>query len=1048
MPSNRTLFDYIQMPIVLALIGITFFSGYHFFYTNAYNDSLSDTNNIAQLSTYLNTVKKKGENVVAWIDIVKNGVLANNDQIYTHSNSSVTINFFNGNSINLSENTLVKLEQSGINVEKGILDIVLSKNNPSLSFYIKGKEYKLKSLGNKKAKIKIIRTKNKSDIISNSGSVEVSSGISKKTINKNQIFSYQHDKNKETINEIKISSISPTQNFISYSYPPHKVLFKWQSSLKKAQYKLNVSKTIDFKKIISKKKIKTNKAKLSLKMPGRYYWQVISTKNKKHYSSTVSSFVVQDKSPLKLFTPYEQEYFIIKERVTPLKHYSIHFNWEERETSEYILELNFNNSNKIFKTEDNRFSIDLIKHLNDENDIFQTYKWRIREDRKDATWSKLQSFRIVLRKKPNGPTLVRPRNFHKTTHYFPDHMKYNFKWKPDSYALEYQLEISKDQHFKDIILSEIIEKNKFKWDTNKYGNYFWHVKSIFNKDDTSKFSNPFKFSAILEDVEFKKGEGIRFELKRPDQKIKFEWKGPKKKKNTVYIFELSSKQNFSKIDKRIKSKTKFVEFGIPKTGIFYWRTKQLYKNKKTRFTKPKQITVVPAPPPSTPVLAPEKEIEIQIRRNQSSMNNILKKCLNFIFPPVYAEEAKTFVKIKWLKNPDAKKYILEIYQDNKLENQILRQELGHNFFEWDNPKIGEYYWRISIIDFWNRQTQYSNISKLKVVFPKKYKKLKIPQLIIPKHNSITQRGKKETILFKWKHKDNFSKNILYRVEFAKTLSFKKIEYFEETENNFLKITPVRLKRLKKFYWRIKAVDNIFYRYSKSKRRRIIVKAPSPLAKQNSSKELSNDNIKIFKPHIIFGQAPTITSYQQTDKDFNAIVSGTALMSFNLSLASPISTRYMGELEISRQTGKVYKDQSYQSKDILLKLGRNSFYSNSWVHTIFLGFHQNSITTYELSNETSMSSSNESFTGLHLGNRFFFRSINNNYHKFDISFSALNMTKIKVAYNYNYVMGKKWAISAGPSYIKSSYTGKTSEISKSEIQLFVGIDFFPRGASNR
>ena len=66
-------------------------------------------------------------------------------------------------------------------------------------------------------------------------------------------------------------------------------------------------------------------------------------------------------------------------------------------------------------------------------------------------------------------------------------------WNDDENVSTYQIQISKDTDFQEIIFSENIDQNFYNIDKLEFNsNYFWRVKSINNCSE-SNFSNPFSF---------------------------------------------------------------------------------------------------------------------------------------------------------------------------------------------------------------------------------------------------------------------------------------------------------------------------------------------------------------------------------------------------------------------------------------------------------------------------------------------------------------------------------------------------------------------------
>ena len=69
---------------------------------------------VASIVEQLKTVKRKRDYYQGWVDVKPGDGLSQNDEIYTHEQSSAHIKFTNGPEINLFENSLLRIKSGKI----------------------------------------------------------------------------------------------------------------------------------------------------------------------------------------------------------------------------------------------------------------------------------------------------------------------------------------------------------------------------------------------------------------------------------------------------------------------------------------------------------------------------------------------------------------------------------------------------------------------------------------------------------------------------------------------------------------------------------------------------------------------------------------------------------------------------------------------------------------------------------------------------------------------------------------------------------------------
>ncbi|TNF30899.1 MAG: hypothetical protein EP319_03755, partial [Deltaproteobacteria bacterium] len=253
--------------------------------------------------------------------------------------------------------------------------------------------------------------------------------------------------------------------------------------------------------------------------------------------------------------------------------------------------------------------------------------------------------------------------------------------------------------------------------------------------------------------------GVRIELRKPDQQVEFNWDGEETQK---YKFELSEIPNFEKvlITKSVASNQTKVSF--PKTGVFFWRAKKIDADGNVIFQRPVKVIVKPTPPPTKPVL--EEEIRLKIKEKSSSFH---ERIINTFLSSAFAQSR--FVEIPMPDNEDAKSYKIEIYADERGERLLKTGVTSETVYQFENPDAGTYWFRVSIIDYWDRESPFSDLAKMIVEdVPRPVKKEESRGqvvLISPVHG---HKLVKDSLTFKWKSEseDDYIFELSEKVDFS------------------------------------------------------------------------------------------------------------------------------------------------------------------------------------------------------------------------------------------------------------------------------------------
>ncbi len=1037
-------YNYIFNTIVPMMLLLATFSGYKFFF-----DDYDPFNNnsrviIAHVENPRNTVKLKANGLIAWIDAHKGQKLGVDDKIYTYEDSITGIKFKSGTSISLAENTLFKIgrdknNMDEVSVEKGMIYASLDKKNPNLKITLQGRTYNLRSTN---AKIQITHSKKKSHIVIVEGKATVKSKGKSSSLAKNQALKYDQKSKQEKIVTIPIALLYPKDKHSIFHSGKPSLNFSWSSAKSRSKYRWVISKHHSFSSTVIEREVDANKVNNIYLPDGKYYWKVekIGIKNS---DSVIRSFsLYQDRAP-EMIAPLNN-FKILQVTTQKDQSHKIFFEWKKIESTEgYQLKIiDPENSSKVIECSKNN---KLHKIYNSGK-----YRWQVRindKNRPNSPWSSPLHFQIKEIELPDPPTQISPRDQFKMTLYDLEDEELILKWIPVPGVNTYELIISKDST-KHVIIDKKLTTNQFRWKIENPGIYFWQIRSIDPHGNNTRFSPNNQMTIKLLEVEhLQPQDGTKIELNRPNQEVKFEWKESKSqnqgKQKIEYLFEVAATNKFKKILQTKKTKEKALKTSFKKIGVFYWRTRIITQDKlkgtKIRFSKPRKVIVEPAPPPPSPNLIPEQNLEIKIKdidkKTSQNIQNIKTTILNYLFPVAHAANFVKFVELEWPTSKDAKEYILEIYSDKKLEKRVLKKHLKEAYFEWSNPQEGDYYWRVAIVDYWDRQTEFSKRSKINVILPDKLKTLTNPSLKYPNHN---QQLLPQKTTFKWigdKRTDRF----LYKL--ASDINFKNILVENATKKRQIRINLSKFKYYKKLYWKIISKDR-YKRSVSSKRRRIYIqrKKKKSVKKKRSTRSLPNTTFLSKKNYYQVAYNPSKTSYKSSGTTHKTDISGMALNALKIEGQNLISAPYSSYAAIERTSGKVFDKQSLSFLSIRMLASRKVSIFQSPIQ-IYAGIGIDNLSYYKYLSDTALEDSTVTKISLQAMARYEHQISRKYSNVFSFGAGLGSMSSLQIRYDLLYFLSSKTYLNSGLSYLGRSFNEEKDEVSISQLQLAIGMGRF-------
>lgn len=608
---------------------------------------------IGLLEMIENTVKTRDGSHLFWVTPGQGSAVKDNQLIFTARGSRARIDMNDGNIIQVNESSLIKVKKTNLEFIEGEVSAKLAGKD--LEIHTKGKTITLKSAD---AEVSLYQTGENTIIGVNAGNVDILDGDKTITANSEKLVEVQ---NKELVlkNKLAIDPIPLTHKIF---YTPNNTA---DIQFGKYEGKILLSTDPSFEKTQS-----LDQNPVSLKV-GKYYWRVKAD----NAESLVFQFEIQNVVPPKIFRPQDG---VVFHKEIP---FSLNLQWEDQKFPE-LLQLKFQDEIFDFKVDSGLHSLNVEKA--------GLYQWRVGtliEEKQEAVWSQWSTFDVVDLASA-VPANLTPVHYEVQTYELGEE-KVEFKW---SYPQEVILSVWKDGK----VIFQEKARDKFEWKIPSEGEFIVKVKDALNPLDV--WSNPSAIS-VTDLSQQKNIEIQKIELKRPDQEVHFNWQGS----GEEYLFELSQTQSFQQIILSRKVKDHQTKVSIPKVGDYYWRSRTLV-NGKWKVSEPKKVIIQPVPAPERPKPLPELKVPLRIKGVRSVFS---------VFSNAYAE-SRGFVKINLPTYEDAKSYRLEIFQDQGMNKKVYQKISTSPEFVWEEASAGTFYYRYSIIDHWDRESEPSEASVLQV----------------------------------------------------------------------------------------------------------------------------------------------------------------------------------------------------------------------------------------------------------------------------------------------------------------------------------------------
>jgi hypothetical protein len=838
--------------------------------------------------------------------------------IYTDNDSSAEVTFNEGGTLEIGENSLVKLRSSGseqgMDLAKGFIRAKLEGGKP-LKVQMNGEDY---LVSGKDADIQINLQNSKGEIGVLSGEIKIEGAGVSENLNTQSALEISGDDVKK--HAIYFKSLSPLQGETNYILnPPGQISFTWEP-VEPAKVLISHKASLEEPQIFQ-----GDSGLIASLEPGLYYYKIVGSQG----TSLVSSFkIIQENAP-KILRPRNGETVSVIEGTNP----KILLQWKGNERVDHLLEWESGETKSLSVS-----GASALVNVNPGT----PFKWRVKiqdDKRPDAVWSDWQEVTVSMVPMPVMPTELLPHNVDYQTYEKPNE-KIEFSWKNQA-KVELEIKVPNGE-----MKSYKVDGNTFEYYATTGGNYTWRARGIDSYLRVSEWTERKTFS--LEDLSDQMNdENIqRVQLKKPDQSVTFSWQATD---GTTSVFELSKDANFKQVVKKVEVTKDSTQVNVPEVGTYYWRSRQFRPDGTFNVSEPKRIIIEPVPAPLKPDKLPDWEVPLEELPVKSTYT---ENVLNFILSSAYADELKGIVHIELPVTEESKGYIVRIYKDPELQELVFQEQITTKSFEWPDAKAGVYYWQYAVIDYWDRQSLFSDVSQLTVKADPTPLPVR-PKLLSPIR--AMEVDQKELVLG-W---SEAVENSEYQVEVSDRENFEKIISSQVSKKPQASFTVVKLKP-GLHYWRVHAFNKKKKEVVSNTGRFTIL----PPVEKTIIADFPPVYVKEWKTRGFVAWAPSMDSYTFSDGETGTI-DGTAMMSGLIS-GTMFKEDYTFNGELLRQTGQVFEGESYLFQRLLID-GIKTWKKNHHRYGLGLAVGQSSGQAYEF--DSTLAVTAKEVSGLSYGPAF-------------------------------------------------------------------------------
>ncbi len=221
--------------------------------------------------------------------------------------------------------------------------------------------------------------------------------------------------------------------------------------------------------------------------------------------------------------------------------------------------------------------------------VSEVYYWHVKISDAIHGWSKIRSFRVEFPLQLPPPDLILPSDRYTIV----DSDTVRFVWHSIQEATEYEIQISRNQAFSQLVASETLSDTEFSWAVTDTGWFWWRVRAMTGSL-SSDWSNGYSFK-----VEFTEFVALPPRLIFPidtalffQTSIRFVWSSVEGASR--YRLQVSTDSCFSELvhDTVIAHDTMYI-WTPPQNETFWWRVKSMKSRFESRWSEPVKFSMTP-----------------------------------------------------------------------------------------------------------------------------------------------------------------------------------------------------------------------------------------------------------------------------------------------------------------------------------------------------------------------------------------------------------------------------------------------------------------------
>ena len=455
----------------------------------------------------------------------------------------------------------------------------------------------------------------------------------------------RHYKKSKDLPELAAIYPNQRQTLILVGQGQSQILFQWASLFKKAQYKLEISDTIDFSKILFSTKTKSKQYLFKGDLPGSWIFWRIRAENKNFVSPWTPAYTFR------------------------INYEGVPFDFEESEQLHITKKQRRNLKEKSLRT---GFQPDLILSSKEKKKIKAPL----------ITNSKIE---FNLENQQSPPTL---------------------SWRPRQKDDAYLLEISSSSLFDPALYKTVTLKPNFIWSSLAPGKYYWRVKAKAGglKSDYSEngqvhvMIDPPIPTSPTSFVDRKPSPKMSWQAPSP---IRLSWS--RKKLAHYYEVEFSPHASFYK-KKSFRTRSTYQKISPPDVGKYHWRVRSLNQGLKetSAFSETQKIEIVRE---YDEIL----EIELDDVDTRTPPPQIISRSpqkVPLLPPPKWIGGNRKFLMtelskakpLKWNSVPGAHRYLIEMSRERHFTTIALKAYTKTTTYKWQANYPDSYFWRVRALD--------------------------------------------------------------------------------------------------------------------------------------------------------------------------------------------------------------------------------------------------------------------------------------------------------------------------------------------------------------